>query len=199
MSRRPSPLALVVLVLLHEQPLHTYRLHKLIVERGKDRVVNVASRNSVQQTVHRLEREGLIEAALTERAEGFPERTVYRITEAGTDAMRSTLREALSRPASEYPVFVAALASAAVEQPGVVAELLEERRRAVAAAIADQEPAPPDMPRVLTIEEEYREHMARAELAWLDRTLGELRSGNLDWDIADLVAWGRAVESGRPD
>ena len=38
---RRSPLALVVLALLYEAPMHPYRMQQLIKERGKDEVVNV--------------------------------------------------------------------------------------------------------------------------------------------------------------
>ena len=57
---RRSPLAMVVLGLLAEAPMHPYRMQQLIKERGKDTVVNVAQRNSVYQTIDRLLRAGLI-------------------------------------------------------------------------------------------------------------------------------------------
>ena len=36
-----SPLALAVLALLHEEPMHPYRMQRLIKDRGKDQVINV--------------------------------------------------------------------------------------------------------------------------------------------------------------
>jgi len=39
-----SPLALAVLVLLHEAPMHPYRMQRLIKDRGKDQVINVGQR-----------------------------------------------------------------------------------------------------------------------------------------------------------
>ncbi|MGH3933445.1 MAG: hypothetical protein ACRDS1_00435 [Pseudonocardiaceae bacterium] len=58
--QRRSPLAFVVLALLAEAPMHAYRMQQLIKERGKDRVVNVARRNSVTQAVDLLLRDGSI-------------------------------------------------------------------------------------------------------------------------------------------
>lgn len=60
---RRSPLALAVLALLWEEPMHPYRIQQLIRERGKDEVVNVRQRASIYQAIDRLERDKLIEAA----------------------------------------------------------------------------------------------------------------------------------------
>lgn len=40
-SPRRSPIALAVLVMLYESPMHPYRMQQLIKERGKDEVINV--------------------------------------------------------------------------------------------------------------------------------------------------------------
>ncbi|MBN9135172.1 MAG: helix-turn-helix transcriptional regulator, partial [Phyllobacterium sp.] len=57
-----SPIALAILAMLYEAPMHPYRMQQLIKERGKDEVINVTQRASLYQTVNRLEREGLIAA-----------------------------------------------------------------------------------------------------------------------------------------
>lgn len=46
-ASRYSPLALVVLAMLTEAPMHAYRIQQLIKLRGKDEVVNVKQRNSL--------------------------------------------------------------------------------------------------------------------------------------------------------
>src|SRR5581483_573751 len=106
---RYSPLALAVLALLSEAPMHPYRMQQLIKERGKDEVINVQQRASIYQTIERLLRDGLIAVAETTRDERWPERTVYRLTEEGCETMRDWMREMLSRPAREFPEFPAAL------------------------------------------------------------------------------------------
>src|SRR5438067_1236045 len=95
-GRPRSPLAVVVLSLLAEEPMHPYRMQQLIKFRGKDRVVNVAQRNSVYQTIDRLLRTGLIAVHATDRAEGRPERTVYAITRLGEQTLRHWLESMLA-------------------------------------------------------------------------------------------------------
>jgi DNA-binding PadR family transcriptional regulator len=93
---RHSPLALAVLAMLTEAPMHPYRMQQLIKARGKDEVINVGQRNSLYQTIDRLVRGDLIAIRETERDGAFPERTVYEITEAGRDTARLWLREQLA-------------------------------------------------------------------------------------------------------
>src|SRR6266700_3639182 len=88
-----SPLGAVVLWLLYQQPLHVYRMQKLIEAQRKDRVVNVRARASLYQTIDRLVRLGLVEVSDTARAEGYPERIIYAITDAGREAAREWPRE----------------------------------------------------------------------------------------------------------
>src|SRR5699024_9856887 len=122
MKSRPefrSPLSLVVLALLREHPMHVYGLHRLIRERGQDRLVNVEHRNSVRQTVERLRRAACVEVDEMQSGEG-PVRTVYRITTAGSDLLDEALREAVATPRSEYPVFPVAASLLALFSPDEV-------------------------------------------------------------------------------
>jgi DNA-binding PadR family transcriptional regulator len=187
-----SPLSFVVLALLYERPAHPYRMQQLIRERGKDRVVNVAQRNSVQQTVNRLARDGLIEVDERQEGSSYPARTAYRITGSGTELLFRWLADMLARPTPEYPRFPAALAYLALTDPGTVRRLLDERRRALAAqrdGLADGlAAASSHLARVLLIEDEYALAMTRAELDWLDATIGQLDDGTLIWDTETLVA-----------
>lgn len=48
---RRSTLALVVLALLFEAPMHPYRMPQLIKKRGKDRVIFVGQRASPYKTI----------------------------------------------------------------------------------------------------------------------------------------------------
>jgi len=66
---RRSVLAMAVLSMLTEEPMHAYRMPQLIKERHKDDVVNVTQRNSVYQTIQRLVRDELVEGRSTERTE----------------------------------------------------------------------------------------------------------------------------------
>ncbi|MFS8513910.1 MAG: helix-turn-helix transcriptional regulator, partial [Planifilum fulgidum] len=95
-SFQRSPLALAILVLLAEEPMHPYRMQRLIKERGKDLVINVQRRASLYQTIQRLLRNGLIAVKETSREENRPERTVDELTEKGLQTSREWLRDMLA-------------------------------------------------------------------------------------------------------
>jgi DNA-binding PadR family transcriptional regulator len=184
---RRSTLAMVLLALLIEAPMHPYRMQQVIKERGQDQLVNVAQRNSVYQALDRLVRDGLVRPAGTAREPGRPERTEYEITEAGAETMHRWLIGMLPTPAREFPEFPAALAFMVILAPDVVRSLLTTRAGAIAEkAAAIEAQAPPGMPRVFLIEDEYRVTMLRAEEAWLRAVIDDLASGRFTWD-AELV------------
>src|SRR5258707_905967 len=108
-SRPRSPLSMVVLSLVCEEPMHPYRMQTLIKERGKDQIANVAQRNSVYQTIAALRRAGLLTIRETSREERRPERTVYEATKEGRRTLTSWMRTVLSTPARDFPDFPAAL------------------------------------------------------------------------------------------
>src|SRR4029450_4286062 len=108
-TRPRSPLWMVVLALVTEEPMHPYRMQVLIKERGKDQIANVTQRNSVYQTIAALLRAGLIAVRETARDERRPERTVYEVTPEGQRTLDSWMRAVLSAPARDFPDFPAAL------------------------------------------------------------------------------------------
>ena len=81
-----SPLALAVLTLLHEAPMHPYKMQRLIKDRGKDQVINVEQRASLYQTINQLLRAGLITFLETKHQDGLPDQTVYKLTDEGHEA-----------------------------------------------------------------------------------------------------------------
>jgi DNA-binding PadR family transcriptional regulator len=181
-SHRRSPLAVVLLALLAEAPMHPYRMQQLIKERGKGSVANVAQRNSVYQTIDRLERSGLIAVRETAREERRPERTIYEITDRGRSTFREWMRTMLSTPAREFPEFPAALASLMLLEPSDVLRQLEARVAKLEASLAStRESMPEGFPRVFLLDDEHREAVVRAELEWLRSVVEDLRSGELTW------------------
>ncbi|MER6989665.1 PadR family transcriptional regulator [Saccharopolyspora hirsuta] len=138
--------------------MHPYRMREVIKERGKDRIANVAQRNSVYQTIDRLLRAELIAVRETARDERRPERTVYEITEAGRETLRTWTAEMLTSPAREFPEFPAALATAMVLTPDEVATGLAKRAAALKTSLAaDRESlrAVPELPRLFLLDEEH--------------------------------------------
>jgi DNA-binding PadR family transcriptional regulator len=184
-SSRPSPLAVVLLTLLAEAPMHAYRMQQLIEERDKGQIVNVAQRNSIYQTIERLRRDELIAVRETVRDERRPERIVYEITGPGMATLRQWLRAMLAAPAREFPEFPAALACLPMLTPEDVLQQLEARVVALEEAIARVDPQAASeasgLPRLFLVEDEYRHAVMSAELQWVRALIEDLRSGALTW------------------
>jgi DNA-binding PadR family transcriptional regulator len=198
-TRNPRPaqrssLGLVVLWLLFQEPLHVYRMQKLIEHQAKDRVVNVRSRASLYQTIERLMRLGLVEVHETVRTDNHPDRIVYAITDSGREAARQWLREMLSTTGGEYPEFIAAVSILFGLPPDEAREQLELREQKLAAELADTEEsleANPRVPRLFLLEEEYRRAVLQAELEWVRGIVDDLRHGRLTWSwewLRDIAA-----------
>jgi DNA-binding PadR family transcriptional regulator len=188
-SPHRSTLAMVLLALLVEAPMHPYRMQQMIKERGHDQLVNVAQRNSVYQALERLVRDGLVRPGGTTRDPGRPERTTYEITEEGAATLRRWLVEMLPTPAREFPEFPAALAFLPILEPAEARSLLERRLTALEeklAGVVGQ--APPGLPRLFLIEDEYRAAMLRSELDWVRLLVADLAEGRLAWDAAMIQA-----------
>lgn len=192
-SRPRSPLAMVLLALLAEEPMHAYRMQRLIKTRRKDDVVNVARSNSVYQAIERLLRDGLIEVHEKLPADTGPARIVYALTTAGRDALGRWMDAALATPAREFPEFRAVLAVVAITGPDLVRDRLEARAEALQAVLerADRETAAArewGLARVLLLEHEHLVAVTRAELEWVRQVVADLRSGTLTWDTEEMLA-----------
>jgi DNA-binding PadR family transcriptional regulator len=186
-THRRSPLAVQLLLLLAEEPMHAYRMQQLIKARQKDRIVNIAQRNSVYQTLDRLLRAELIAVAETVRALGRPERTIYRLTDHGHSTLEEWLQQMLSAPAREFPEFPVALAALPHLTPEQAAELLEHRaqslRERLRRAGSDAERADRmGLPRLFMLEDEYQRAITETELLWVNDLVEDLRAGGLTWD-----------------
>jgi DNA-binding PadR family transcriptional regulator len=121
-----SPLGLAVLVLLFEKAMHPYEMAATLQQRRKEQSIKLRY-GSLYTVISQLQREGFIEAAGTERDGGRPERTTYRITDAGETEMSSWLRALLAEPVKEYPHFEAALSLLPALPPRDVQIFLAER------------------------------------------------------------------------
>jgi len=182
-----TPIALSVLNLLNERPMHPYEMRVLIRERGHDRAFKIRE-SSVYDTVSRLADRGFIEPVEVSREGRRPERTVYAITEAGRDELDAWLWELASQPSEEYPSFAAPLmfiyslgldrTIAAFTQRAAKLEAQVSSSDAFRQAFTTELPG---FPRVFAIEEEYAQAMRRAEIAWLRATVAELRDGTFPW------------------
>lgn len=180
-----SSLGAVVLWQLIAEPMHVYRMQKLIEGQGKHRAVNVRSPASLYQTIRRLESHELLEVKEKVRGSGQPDRTVYAITDRGRLAAHEWLQEMLLETGNEYPEFVAAVSMLFVLAPEEVLSLLEERAERLTTALAQTEHelgAHPGLPRLFLLDEEYRHTVLEAEVGWLRSVCDDIRAGRLGWD-----------------
>ncbi|GAA4561740.1 PadR family transcriptional regulator [Planotetraspora kaengkrachanensis] len=186
MSTRRSPLAMALLSLVGEAPMHAYRMQQLIKERHKDDVVNVAQRNSVYQTIERLLRDGLIAVLETSREENRPERTVYELTDEGRETLRQWMRTMLSTPSREFPEFPAALAFLPVLEPEDARAALEARVIALETRIVALRTELADgerfLPRIFLVESEYQLAVLGTELEYVRELVEDLRTEEITWD-----------------
>ncbi|MFD9663829.1 PadR family transcriptional regulator [Rhodococcus sp. NPDC059968] len=184
-SPRRSVLAMAVLSMLSEEPMHAYRMQQLIKERHKDEVVNVAQRNSVYQTIERLLRDGLIEVESTERAENRPERTTYRLTGTGVTTLTHWLRGMVAEPAREFPEFPAALAFLPSLDSGDALDALRARITVLEQQLAGLDAGLAEsasfLPRLFLVEDEYRRAVLVAELDYVRSLADDVAAGELRW------------------
>lgn len=197
MTKRSS-LALAVLALLMETPMHPYRMQQLITARGMDKVVNVSQRASLYSTIDRLTRDGLIRVAEVERYGSRPERSVYEISDAGRVTARAWLADMLSVPKRAFPEFHAALAHVPVLEPDELAGLLRTRRDAVAVEVAELQEemavVAGFLPRVVLLDAELMVRTRTTELEFVDEVLASLGSGTMTWSRESLAALSPANE-----
>src|SRR5260370_3460858 len=96
-----TPLALAVMNLLVEHPMHPYEMKSTMKERGHDQVIRLKG-GSIYDTVESLEGGGFIEAQATSREGRRPERPVYKITDAARDEIMAWLRRRSAQPPHQY-------------------------------------------------------------------------------------------------
>lgn len=187
-SQLSNPLALAILVLLYERPMHPYEMATTLKERRKEASIRLNYGN-LYNMIERLLREKLIGVRETAKEGKRPEKTVYELTAAGEAEMTEWMRELVSSPVKEYPLFEAALSLLPALPPEEVVHLLEIRIGLLEKAIkqiGDEERACQEMklPRLFSLETEYYEALTLAEykfskdlLSDLMRDTGGLRSG----------------------
>ena len=165
--------------------MHPYRMQRLIKDRGKDQVINVAQRASLYQTINQLLREGLITFWETTRQEGFPERTLYQLTDQGHLTAQAWMRDMLSEPTREFPEFPAAVSLLPLLTPDDAIHQMEIREAKLITQIAlfdkEIESEAGRLARLFLLETEYMRIMLDAELRWIRSLIADLRSGQLTW------------------
>jgi DNA-binding PadR family transcriptional regulator len=193
MKRPANALALAVLTLLSEKPMHPYEMSTTLRHRSKEDSIKL-NYGSLYAVVESLRKKGLVAAGETRREGNRPERTVYALTPEGEHAMREWLAEMLGTPSPQFTDFEAALSLMGAIPPDVVEDMLRQRLEALAKESAKhlglRAMMPEGFPEIFTVEGEYAQHMREAETTYVRSLLEKISSGRL----GGLEGWARMHE-----
>jgi DNA-binding PadR family transcriptional regulator len=199
-----NPLALAVLALLFERPMHPYEMAATLKQRHKGESIKIRY-GSLYTVIELLAKRGFIAARETSREGKRPERTVFDLTPSGYDELRAWMQDLLRDPAKEYPQFAAALSLMPVLPPQEAAALLRGRASRLSAEITQAEthlsallqqevPVPPEdlppqlqgekFPPLFVVESEFALALMKAELAFVNELVRRITEEG--WGPLDL-------------
>lgn len=176
-----NPLALAVLALLFERPMHPYEMGVILKQRHKEESIKLRY-GSLYTVIELLLRRAFIVARETARDGRRPERTVYEITPAGRDELRAWMTDLIAEPVKEYPQFEAALCLLPVLPPEEALGLLRARVERIAqnmAALTQHVVAIGELnfPPLFLVETEYRLALMKAERHFVAELVRRIESG----------------------
>jgi DNA-binding PadR family transcriptional regulator len=189
-TKRPfaNSLALAILVLLYERPMHPYEMATTMRERGTEKSIRL-NYGSLYTVIEQLLRAHFIAVREVLKEGKRPEKTVYQLTPSGETELIDWMRELVSSPVKEYPMFEAAISLLPVLPPEEVIDLLEIRIGLLEKTIRELEEEASvcremKLPRLFSLESEYYKALTLAEykfsrdlLSDIKRDAGGLRSG----------------------
>jgi DNA-binding PadR family transcriptional regulator len=203
-------LALAVLSLLTERPMHPYEMSAVMRQRELSTVIKL-NQSSLYSVIEALQREGLIVPMETQREGRYPERTIYSTTEAGQGELVDWLRALIREPATEYTQFAAGLAFVGHLPPVEVTTLLEEHAQHLKAQISRIQSTIDralqlGVDHLFLVEDRYTLALFEAKHSFVhqfiqeinDGTLTEMRDEQHIWKITrpDLALLGSETERG---
>jgi DNA-binding PadR family transcriptional regulator len=179
-----SPLALCILELLNERPMHPYELAATMRSRHYDEFVRL-NFGSLYHTVEVLERDGWIVSSEREKEGRRPERTIYRLTDAGRGALLAAVSDIVSQPRREYQHFSAGLMFMHHLEAQEASQLLEQRAQTLQAVATKLSRLLDELSathgRLDVIELEHKIALIEAERAWVRKVAKEVAAGKLEW------------------
>ncbi|MFF0265352.1 PadR family transcriptional regulator [Kribbella sp. NPDC004536] len=180
-----TPLAMSVLALLNERPMHAYEMYQLLLSRHNNRIVKVRP-GSLYHTVERLAGQTYVRAIGTERAGNRPERTTYEITPEGSAALTDRVERGLESFAYEYPVFPVVLSEAHNLEADDAVLRLRRRVGELDDWLADVDEAiglarGAGVPERYWMAADYVRGQVAAERDWIAATVERIESKDLEW------------------
>ena len=201
---RSSPLAMALLALLYEEPMHPYRMlcSSRLPRQRRDRQRSCPDEHSPDagssatfEPRGNLARPRMKKAGRSAHVSDHASRSNESAFLATRDARRSTQRE--------FPQFPAALAFLALITPEDAVHHLQRRCKTLESEMRRLEKQLRDsnttVPRLFLVETEYARTMARCERDWTRALIEDLESGRLTWNEKWLRELSQAVEQGFSD
>jgi len=190
-QRALTPLAVAVLGLLRERPMHPYEMLRLMQQRRDDRLVG-GSRGTLYHTVSRLERQGLVAEVGVDRDGNRPERTTYELTATGSLAADEWVRAHLPQYDRILEFRVALSEAHVLPRADVIALLtarataLRDHRGDVQATLASAHER--EVPFQFLVELERELMMLDTDIRWVHGILTRLEDSALPWGPHELPA-----------
>jgi DNA-binding PadR family transcriptional regulator len=186
-SHPSNPLALAVLALLFERPMHPYEMGVLLKQRHKEDSIKLRY-GSLYTVIELLLAREFIAAKETARDGKRPERTIYEITPAGRDELHDWMAYLVAEPVKEFPQFEAALCLLPVLPPDEALALLRQRLKRIEQATAGLAGhiagiSAQNFPGLFLVETEYRLALLKAEQAFVAELISRIENG---WGPLDL-------------
>jgi DNA-binding PadR family transcriptional regulator len=186
-------LALAVLSLLTERPMHPYEMSSVMRERELSAVIKL-SQSSLYSIIETLHHEGWITPVETQREGRYPERTIYTTTEAGRAELISWLRSLIRQPVTEYTQFAAGLAFLGHLSPVEAATLLEEHTSYLQEQISDihstiERAHQLGVDRLFLVEDSYTLTLLEAKLSFVQQLIQEINDGTLTETKDEQRSW----------
>jgi DNA-binding PadR family transcriptional regulator len=199
-----NPLALAVLSLLFERPMHPYEMAATLKQRHKGESIKIRY-GSLYTVIELLVKRGFITAKEISREGKRPERTVFELTASGYDELHAWMHDLLRDPVNEFPQFAAGLSLLPVLPPEEAVALLRQRALRLSAEatrietqlaeLAEQEvpivpeELPPQLvgrkfPPLFVVETEFALALIRAELAFVNELVRRITEEG--WGPLDL-------------
>jgi DNA-binding PadR family transcriptional regulator len=186
-------LALAVLSLLAERPMHPYEVSAVMHQRELSTVIKL-NYGTLYSMIEALQREGLIAPVGTQREGRYPERTIYATTEAGRVELIDWLRSLLRTPAREYSQFAAALAFLGNLSPTEVAALLEDHMQRLQEEMSStrstlEKGQELGVDRLFLVEDEYSLALLQAKFIFVQQLIQEVKDGILTEMTNGKLTW----------
>jgi DNA-binding PadR family transcriptional regulator len=179
------PVAVAVLALLVERPMHPYEMLQTLRERHEDVTLPV-SIGSLYNAVSRLVEKGYVRPTKAEHVGNRPERTTYEILDRGRETMRSRLYELLAAPTQLSQADHAGIGELHNLSPSEAVSALDSRIANLGGQIAEHEALLADahsrnVDDIYLLYGSYATSQQQHEREWMTALRDQIQTGDLTW------------------